>query len=108
MNVQNVLSYNNESLCMPEAILGMDLHLNKVNARGIHLGWLVVGANTVAVTKPKSILGYSCTVTTISIIIIIISRKPHFIKVEGVAIYLKLIQNILQQSVDTLDWHFLH
>jgi len=85
MNVQNVLSYNNESLCMPEAILGTNLYLNKVNARGIHLGWLMVGANTVAVTKPKSILSYSCTVTNTSIIIIIISRKPYPIKVEGIA-----------------------
>jgi len=43
-NVQNVLSHNNESLYMPESIFGMNLHLNKVNARGIHLGWLVVRA----------------------------------------------------------------
>ena len=84
MNAQNFLSQNNESMCMLEATLGMNLHLNKVDARGIHLGWLVVGANTVAVTKPKSISGYSCTVTATFIVIVIISRKPHLIKVEGI------------------------
>ena len=85
MNAQNVLSHNNELLCMPEAILGTNLHLNKVDARGIHLGWLMVGANMVAAIKPKSILSCSCTITTISIVIVIISRKPHSIKVEGIA-----------------------
>jgi len=69
---------------MPEAILGTNLHLNKVNARGKHLRWLVVGAKMVAVTKPKSILGYSCTVTTTSIIIVIISRHWKKVKFLGI------------------------